>query len=321
MRKDTRLFMIIMLLMIVPVIVWSQENEKRVRLKEEVIVKILYGKKDGQFGRKDLEDGSSVTPRAFAFDPKNNIYIADANNETPRVQVFDSNGQFLRKIIFRSKRAYPFVLIDVAVRDEKLYVLLYREDIQVFTLAGKHIRTIKYFMDFDPSNKWTDALYNPSKMEVDSIGNIYLSAEAGALVKLDSQGKLLEKWSEADHYIDANSNFFVMDLSNGKPILVVEYSSKGNKMLEGKCEDFFPAPSSQKCRLPDFVDKEGNMYRRFQERFKGYHIVRVTRYLKKESVLLETDLYGDETGEYYKVDLNGNIYTIKDNLIKYSSVE
>ncbi len=150
------------MILIVPFHGESQENAKRTRLKEEVVVKIKYGNKDGEFGRKDLEQDTSVKPRAFAFDAAGNIYIEDSVHEPPRVQVFNFKGQFLRNIFFKSSRPYPFAVIDIAVRDEKLYVLLYRENIQVYTLAGEPIITINYFMSFDLSNKWTDALYYPS---------------------------------------------------------------------------------------------------------------------------------------------------------------
>jgi hypothetical protein len=150
------------------------------------------------------------------------------------------------------------------------------------------------------------------------MGNILLSAEAGALAKLDAQGKLLQKWSNVDHYLDINKNLFVMELSKERRGHIVKYASDGNKISEGKCEDLFPAPPGQKCRLPEFVDKEGRMYRRFRERLKDGFIARVMKYTKQESTILETDLYVDETSEYYKVDMNGNIYTIKDDLIKYS---
>ena len=320
MRKIIVIFTILSLLLIVPLAGWTQENGKRTRLNEEVVVKIKYGKRDGEFGRKDFGDGFPITPRAFTFDSKNNIYIADSANETPRVQVFDYKGKFLRKISLESRFKDPIV-IDIEIKASYLYVLLYREDIQVFTLMGKPIRTIKYYMAFDMKNKWTDALYNPSRMEVDSIGNIYLSAEAGALVKLDAQGKLLQKWSYVDHYIDTNSNLFVMELTKTKRGLTAKYASDGNKILESKCEDLFPAPLGQGCRLPDFVDKKGRMYRRFQVKFKDGSITRIIRYTKQKSVLLETDLYFDETSDYYKIDEDGNIYTIKDDFIKYSTSE
>jgi hypothetical protein len=94
-------------------------------LVKHLTLKIIYGKQDGEFGRKDLEQDIFVTPRAFAFDHENNIYIADPLNETPRVQVFNNKGQFLRTIPFKSKRTYPYVVADIAISDGKLYVLLY----------------------------------------------------------------------------------------------------------------------------------------------------------------------------------------------------
>jgi hypothetical protein len=320
MRKYTWLFTILLLLFVTPSIGHSQEIKKVTLPNKEVVIKIVYGKREGEFGRKDFSDGSSITPRAFTFDSDNNIYIADSVNNTPRVQVFDYKGKFLRTISLESRFKDPTV-IDIVIKDGNLYVLLYRENIQVFTLVGKPNRTIEYYMAFDVKNKWTDALYDPSRMEIDSLGNIYLSSEAGALVKLDAQGKLLQKWAYVDHYIDKDNNLFVMELTKDRRGLIAKYASNGNKILEGKCEDLFPAPSSQSCRLPEFMDKEGRMYRRFRERFKGYHITRIMKFTKQESVLLETDLYADLISEYYKVDNNGNIYTIKDDLVKYSTSE
>ena len=49
----------------------------------------------------------------------------------------------------------------------------------------------------------------------------------------------------------------------------------------------------------------------------------ITRYTKQQSTLLGVDLYSDENGYYYKVDDDGNIYTIqiKKDLIKYTTSE
>ncbi len=62
-----RLFTICLLILLVPLAGWTQEKEKRIRLKEEVVVKIKYGNKDGEFGRKDLEQDGSITTEAFAL--------------------------------------------------------------------------------------------------------------------------------------------------------------------------------------------------------------------------------------------------------------
>ena len=319
MLKNILSVAIVFLLFIAPVIGLSQEIEK-IRPNKDILVKITYGKKDGEFGRKNLEHDDSLTPRSFTFDPAGNIYIADAFNEIPTVQVFNSKGLFLRKIHLKSSRQIPIV-VDLAIKNDTLYVLLFRENIQVFTLAGRPIKTIQYYADFDVSNMWTGALNNPSRMEVDSTGNLYLSAENGALVKLDAGGKLLQKWFKVDYYLDLNNNLFVMWLDKQERGLTVKYASDGKKILEDKCETLFPAPLNQSCLLPQFVDREGRMYRSFREKHKDHIIVRVLKYTKLKSVLIETDLYADEFGDYYKVDMNGNVYTINNDLIKYSVAE
>jgi hypothetical protein len=84
----------------------------------------------------------------------------------------------------------------------------------------------------------------------------------------------------------------------------------------------FAAPPNQKCKLPTFVDKKGRMYRIFGD-FPDPANSIITRYTKQQSTLLGVNLYFDENLYYYKVDADGNIYTIqvKGNLVKYVSLE
>jgi hypothetical protein len=191
---------------------------------------------------------------------------------------------------------------------------MFRENIQVFSLMGQPMQVIKFYMDYDVKKEWTDALYNPTWLEVDSVGHIYLSTRFGALVKLDAQGAILQKWSNVDHYLNVDGNLFIMDFEKERSGKVVKYSPDGKKLTESTCEALFSAPAKQSCRLPMFIDKNGRMFRKFND-------MHVTRYSKKKAIWFGVDLYSDEDGDYYKVDGNGNIYTIKDDLIKYVTSE
>jgi len=74
--------------------------------------------KDGRFilawGRKGSGDGEFNLPHAVRVDSKDQVYVADRENN--RIQVFDSKGKFLRKI----EGIAPFGL-EIA-RDDTLYV-------------------------------------------------------------------------------------------------------------------------------------------------------------------------------------------------------
>ena len=240
-------------LLVVPSESHLQESSNVIHPKKEVIVAIKYGEKNGEFGYKTSEPGGFFgAPRAFAFDSGKNVYIADGVQKIPRVQEFNDRGEFVRKNNVDAEiRKY---IMDIAIHQNNLYVLA--DNIQVFSLSGKLLSTIKYAMSFDVNQKWTDALYMPSRIEIDSIGNIYLSTQASALVKLSPDGAILDKWSWVDHYLDTDGNLFIMNFfeKSGK---VVKYGPDGNKLIESTCDAMFATPSNQKCKLPTFIDKKG----------------------------------------------------------------
>lgn len=290
---------------------YLEQSDNVVRCKKMQLVQIKYGTREGEFGREEFEGGFFTAPKAFALDSNNNIYIADSVNPIPRVQVFNDKGKFLRKIDLQSKQK-PLPVVDITINNNELYVMV-GEDIQIYDLSGRRIHTIRYYQDFDVNKPWTDALYSPTRLEVDLKGNIFLSTRFGALAKLSPQGTLLEKWSNVDHYIDSDGNLFVMDLNKENRGKVAKFSVDGKRIMESVCDALFPSRSNS-CRLPMYLDKQGNMYRIFKDLY-------VTKYTKQKSTLLAVDLYFDENGYYYKVDVDGNIYSIKDDLLKYSCVE
>jgi hypothetical protein len=303
-----------LLLIFVPSEAYLQENNKVIYPKKEVVVMIKYGEKNGEFGYEESV-GFYYAPKAFAFDSDKNVYIADNAQKTPRVQELNKKGEFVRIINVDTKIRNN--IQDVAIHEKNLYVLA--DNIQVFNLSGRLVRTIKYAMHHDIKKEWTEALSMPERLEIDSSGNVYLSTRFGALVKLSPDGAILQKWSKVDHYLGPNGNLFITDwMKNGK---VIEYDVDGGKLTESTCEAMFGAPLNQECRMPTFVDKKGRMYRIFSGSFEPNTIV--TRYTKQHFELLGVTLYSDQDGFYYKVDDEGNIYTIqiKKDLIKYMSPE
>jgi outer membrane protein assembly factor BamB len=308
--------MSVLFLLLAPSAAYLQENANIIHSKKEVIIAVKFGQKNGEFGY-DESGGFFTAPKAFAFDSDKNVYITDsAHQKIPRVQEFNSRGEFVRKINVESRN---HAIVDIAIHNNNLYVLTSMENIQVFSLSGQHIRTIKYVLNYDVKEEWTAALYEATRLEIDTKGNLYQSTRFGALVKLSPEGAILQKWSKVDHYLDSDGNLFITDwMKNGK---VIKYDADGKKLAESTCEAMFAAPPNQECRMPTFIDKKGRMYRIFSGSFNPNTIV--TRYTKQQSTLLGVTLYSDEDGFYYKVDGDGNIYTIqiKKDLIKYVSPE
>src|SRR5258708_39480825 len=62
--------------------------------------RVAKADKDGNWlkswGEPGNQPGQFNTPHSIAVDAQNNVYVADRGNR--RIQVFDSNGKFLRQI-------------------------------------------------------------------------------------------------------------------------------------------------------------------------------------------------------------------------------
>ncbi|MDA8422829.1 MAG: hypothetical protein M0Z89_05810 [Nitrospiraceae bacterium] len=90
--KITKYITIILLLSSIhPIIAFSDEP----KVKDQILIAGKWGSKDGEFGRESLgktEDGYSLDFYLY----KGAIYIFDTMNN--RIQVFDLNGNFIRKI-------------------------------------------------------------------------------------------------------------------------------------------------------------------------------------------------------------------------------
>lgn len=286
-------------------------QEQVIHPNRKVILQIKYGDQDGKFGYVAFKEDSPLAPKAFAFDPNGNVYIGDSMHN--RVQIFNNSGTFVKKIdLEKSERKNPLI-VDISFKNKLLYVLVYRENVQIYDSNGRHVKTINLREKLDEREPWAYALSQPHRLYADNKGNIFISGFDNSLVKLNNQGHIIQKWSKVDFYLEDNGNSYVMNLQEEFRGKVVKYDADGNKLQDGYCNVIFPAPVTD-CRLPEFIDKHGRMYRMFND-------VYITRYSKQQSVLLGVDLYVDEDGYYYKVDTDGNIYTIKKDLIEYLGSE
>ena len=87
-------------------------------LKPEVILKMGYGKEEGNIGV--TEDGGG--PSSFAVDKDKKIYIADGANE--RIQIFSNEGVLMQ--VIPSPKGLSFKGIsDLGVTDDRIYLSIY----------------------------------------------------------------------------------------------------------------------------------------------------------------------------------------------------
>ena len=144
------------------------------------------------------KDTKFFGPRGIAIGPDGNVYVTDTGNK--RVQIFDSNGKFLRKIdsgmsATKLSPNYPFTLpgelnepIGIAVDGAgNVYVAdTNNKRIQKFDPTGKF--ALQWAV---PGTAWDPGVYLEPFLAVDASG-IYVTAPTGQKVlKFDPNGKLL----------------------------------------------------------------------------------------------------------------------------------
>ena len=166
------------------------------------------------FGNEGSGDGMFKYPRGIAVSDKDEIVVADECNN--RVQVFDSNGTFLRSFGHRGVNAgefnHPFgVAID---KDRKIFVAdsLYKHRVQVFSWEGRHLGS------FSGKGSLDSQLLNPWGLSLDSTGNVIGPDVDNKLIKIFTlYGKVVMKigeegsFSSPIHCVQCGEYFIVSD--------------------------------------------------------------------------------------------------------------
>ncbi|MGB1928831.1 MAG: NHL repeat-containing protein [Mariniblastus sp.] len=189
------------------------------------------------WGRRGLDDGRFMKPRAITIDEQDRLYIVD---KTARVQVFDREGNFLHgwrmPEFIQGKPCGLSISQDghLMVCDTHYFRLLF------YTLEGELIeeRTIGGVNGRGPGEFGflTDAVQ-------DSLGNIYISeyGDYDRIQKFTPSGDYVYEWGEHGEgpgqfqrpqglAMDENDHLWVADASNGR-IQIFDVSGNEPKFI------------------------------------------------------------------------------------------
>ncbi|XP_029726632.1 RING finger protein nhl-1 isoform X2 [Aedes albopictus] len=203
-----------------------------------------------QIGGRGSEPGSFTWPRGIAVGPDNSIVVADSSNH--RVQVFDSNGIFVKEFGQYGNGDGEFdCLAGVAVNRIGQFIIAdrYNHRIQVLDPAGRFLRSFG-------SQGTADGKFNyPWGITTDALGFIYVCDKENHRIQVfQSDGTFIGKFGsggkeegqlEHPHYIAvSNTNRVIVSDSNNHRIQIFDVNGRvlttfGN---EGSDEGQFKFP-------------------------------------------------------------------------------
>ena len=165
------------------------------------------------FGEGGSGDGMFQYPLGVAVTDKDEILVADCLNH--RVQVFDSNGTFLRSFGHEGKNAGEFNRPDgLAIdRDGNIFVADRNNDrVQIFS------RGETYLGSFGGNGSLDNQLSDPQGLSLDSTGNIIVADAGNKLIKIFTpDGRFVMKiggqgsLSNPVHCVQCGEYFIVSD--------------------------------------------------------------------------------------------------------------
>ena len=210
-----------------------------------VIVKPFQVKPVLCVGKKGSGDGMFKFPYGVAVSDGDEIVVADCHNH--RVQVFDSNGTFLRSFGHKGENAGEFIYpVGIAIdKDRNIFVAENENNrIQIFSWEGRHLGS------FGCKGSLDSQLFHPRGLSLDSTGNVIVADTGNKLIKIftpegrfvmtiGGQGSL----SNPVHCVQCGEYFIVSD-SSEHCIKVFNreghFQYKFGKEGEGDAEFSFP---------------------------------------------------------------------------------
>ena len=154
-----------------------------------VILKPFQVKPVLSFGKEGSGEGMFNNPMGVAVTAKDEIVVADNRNH--RVQVFDSNGTFLRSFGQEGENAGEFNRpCGIAIRkDRKIFVAdRYNHRVQIFSWEGRHLGS------FGGQGNLDSQFQYPWGLSLDTNGNVIVADSSNKLIKIfTADGRFVKK--------------------------------------------------------------------------------------------------------------------------------
>ena len=225
-----------------------------------VIVKPFHFNPVLCFGQQGSGDGMFTYPVGVAVNDEDEIVVADQGNH--RVQVFDSNGTFLRSFGRKGENdgefKYPFgIAID---KDRKIFVAdTNNHRIQILSWEGRHLDS------FGGQGSLDSQLHHPWGLSLDSTGNLIVADAGHKLIKIFTpDGRFVMKiggqgsFSFPIHCVQCDEYFIVSDLNehcikvfNREGHFLYKFGKKGEGDGEFNCPQFLSVTQSKHLLVCD----------------------------------------------------------------------
>ena len=172
-------------------------NQEHIRCSPFIIsVKPFHVKPVLCFGKEGKGDGMFQYPKGVAVNDRDGIVAADELNH--RVQVFNSNGAFVRSFGQKGNNAGEFNRPDgIAVnKDRKIFVAdSSNHRVQILTWEGRHVGS------FGGKGSLDSQLTDPRGLSLDSSGNIIVADTGNKLIKIFTpDGRFVMKIGGQDYF-------------------------------------------------------------------------------------------------------------------------
>ena len=225
-----------------------------------VIFKPFQVKPVFSFGKKGLGDGMFKDPMGVAVSDRDEILVAD--NENNRVQVFDSNGTFLRCLGRKGENTGEFnhpvgIAID---KGRNIFISEWNNHrVQIFSWEGK------YLDSFGSRGSLDSQLTYPWGLSLDSTGNVIVADTGNKLIKIFTpNGRFVMKiggqgsLSDPVHCVQCGEYFIVSDsiehcikVFNREGHFQYKFGKKGEGDGEFNCLHFLSVTQSNHLLVCD----------------------------------------------------------------------
>lgn len=258
----------------------------------------------GQVGKIVTTD-YDVLPHALAVDTSGSIFLSDHIND--RIVKYSPSGHFSFAIPFPvTKKRYALTVDDVEVDVEgNLYVASRHEmkmnkyDSRANLLFSLDLRDRK--ICWDARKGWWSCAIQISRLATSHDGAVYLRGFS-ELIKFNGRGDIVGKWpldSGGDFALDNNGSLYIARTDH----VVESFDAQGAKKWTKRCGEEASRIEGGYCRLPKWIDREGN---RYWFKSQGSVIDKTDRVGKvMETIDLQPlHFYGNTA----KFDVHGNFY-------------